>query len=297
MSEAKRKNYFKTQNQKQRKRSFLEPGLKGFLATCNFREKDCVRECYNILNQYSEDPDDNTESPQASQEDKPEEKKANASEEDEEEDISRALEKDVATEKQKNQRKSYKFSVVDTGVNNCVFVSTCLEDPIGLGVKIVRDIAETKLQKSRFLLRLIPIEAVCRANVKDISDAVGSLCDKYLLKEPKSFSIIFNKRYNNAISRDDTIKELADIVTSKNPGNRVNLSEPEVSVIIEVIKGLCCVSILPDYLKLKKYNLVELVAAPKADAANKDQKEEKDSVDLTKADETDQQNPQDPVKE
>uniref|UniRef100_A0A1B0GP11 Uncharacterized protein n=1 Tax=Phlebotomus papatasi TaxID=29031 RepID=A0A1B0GP11_PHLPP len=286
MSEAKRKNYFKTQNQKQRKRSFLEPGLKGFLATCNFREKDCVRECYNILNQYSEDPDDNTQAPQASQEHKPEEEKANVSEEDEEEDISKALEKDVATEKQKNQRKSYKFSVVDTGVNNCVFISTSLEDPVGLGVKIVRDIAETKLQKSRFLLRLIPIEAVCRANVKEISDAVGALCDKYLLNQPKSFSIIFNKRYNNAISRDDTIKELADIVTSKNPGNRVNLSEPEVSVIVEVIKGLCCVSILPDYLKLKKYNLVELVGASKPDAAKKDQKDDKDSVDLTKDDES-----------
>ncbi|XP_055701145.1 THUMP domain-containing protein 1 homolog [Phlebotomus papatasi] len=297
MSEAKRKNYFKTQNQKQRKRSFLEPGLKGFLATCNFREKDCVRECYNILNQYSEDPDDNTKAAQASQEDKSEEEKANVSEEDEEEDISKALEKDVATEKQKNQRKSYKFSVVDTGVNNCVFISTSLEDPVGLGVKIVRDIAETKLQKSRFLLRLIPIEAVCRANVKEISDAVGALCDKYLLNQPKSFSIIFNKRYNNAISRDDTIKELADIVTSKNPGNRVNLSEPEVSVIVEVIKGLCCVSILPDYLKLKKYNLVELVGASKADAAKKDQKDDKDSVDLPKADETDQQNSEDPVKE
>ncbi|GAB0094624.1 THUMP domain-containing protein [Sergentomyia squamirostris] len=248
MSDPKRKNNYQNRQSKQRKHSFLEPGLKGFVATCNFREKECIRECYNILNQYSETPV--LETPPTD----------NVTHDDDEadEDISKALEKDVAAEKMKNQKKSQKFSVADTGVTNCVFIATTLEDPAQLGIRIVRDIAETKVQKTKFLLRLIPVEAVCRANVKSISDAVGKLCDKYFLHEPKTFSIVFNKRYNNAISRDDVIKELADVVTSKNPGNKVNLTEPEMSVIVEVIKGVCCVSVLPEYLKLKKYNLLEL---------------------------------------
>ncbi|XP_059620121.1 THUMP domain-containing protein 1 homolog [Phlebotomus argentipes] len=255
MADAKRKNYFKNQHMKQRKHSFLEPGLKGFLATCNFREKDCVRECYNILNQYSDSPKE--VDTQANEETAKEDKLTNSDNE-EEEDISKALEKDVAAEKQKNQRSSFKFNVADTGVTNCVFIATSLPDPRELGLKIVRDIAETKVQRSKFLLRLVPVEIVCRANLKSMSDAVGSLCDKYMLQEPKTFSIVFNKRYNNAISREDVIKELADVVSAKNAGNRVNLSEPELSIIVEVIKGLCCISILPDYLKLKKYNLLEL---------------------------------------
>ena len=52
----KRKNYFSNQGNdgKKRKRLMLECGMKGFLCTCNFREKDCVREAYNLLNEYAE---------------------------------------------------------------------------------------------------------------------------------------------------------------------------------------------------------------------------------------------------
>ena len=32
----------------------LEPGMKGFLITCNNREKEAVREAYNILNEYAD---------------------------------------------------------------------------------------------------------------------------------------------------------------------------------------------------------------------------------------------------
>lgn len=38
-----------------KKRNFgLECGMKGFLCTTNFREKECVREAYNILNEFLE---------------------------------------------------------------------------------------------------------------------------------------------------------------------------------------------------------------------------------------------------
>lgn len=52
----KRKKYFSHQGNdfKRRKRLSLECGMKGFLCTCNFREKDCVREAYNLLNEYAD---------------------------------------------------------------------------------------------------------------------------------------------------------------------------------------------------------------------------------------------------
>uniref|UniRef100_A0A1L8DCB8 Putative thump domain-containing protein 1 n=1 Tax=Nyssomyia neivai TaxID=330878 RepID=A0A1L8DCB8_9DIPT len=255
MSEGKRKAYYKNPQMKQRKISFLEPGMRGFIATCNFREKECVRECYNILNQYCDTPRNDVKAP---------EKQNSDAEEEEEEDISKALQKEI--DQQKNEKKLNKFNVADTGVPNCTFIATSLDDPVGLGVKIVRDIAATKVQKTKFLLRLIPIEMVCRANLLSITEAVGKLCDKYVLKEPHTFAIIFNKRYNNAIARDDVIKELADVVTAKNPGNKVNLTEPDYSIIVEIIKGMCCIGFLPDYLKLKKYNLLELADVSKNDS-------------------------------
>ena len=39
---------------KSRTQFTLHPGLKGFLATCNFREKDCVKEAINILSEFAD---------------------------------------------------------------------------------------------------------------------------------------------------------------------------------------------------------------------------------------------------
>lgn len=51
---------------------------------------------------------------------------------------------------------------------------------------------------------------------------------------------------------------MADLITLKNHKNKVDLKNAEVCVLVEVMKGLCCLSVLPDYFLLKKYNLVEL---------------------------------------
>ena len=62
-----------------------------------------------------------------------------------------------------------------------------------------------------------------------MKNAAGLLFDLHFLKEPSTFAINFNKRFNNDIQRDEVIKELADLVTMKNIGNTVNLKEPQVS--------------------------------------------------------------------
>lgn len=58
MSDQKRKkNYFHNSGsyQKKRKQLNLEAGMTGFLCTCNFREKDCVRDAYKLLNEFADD--------------------------------------------------------------------------------------------------------------------------------------------------------------------------------------------------------------------------------------------------
>lgn len=238
------------------KKQYLEVGHKGFLATCNFNEKDCVRECYNILNQYADE---------LYGEESFEELKANdqvqedaKSEQPESDDIADALQKQIDATQQKAKQTKRRFQVVDTGATNCVFIKTTLADPTAMTKHIVKDIAETKKQKTRYLLRLLPVEIVCKANNKDIVDSAGQLCDKYFLNEPTTFSIVFNKRFNNDISRDTLIKELADIIHAKNVKHKVDLKYAKKSLIVEVIKGLCCLAVAEDYMGMKKYNLVEL---------------------------------------
>lgn len=234
-------------NNKKSNRSYMEIGMHGYLATCNFREKDCIRECYNILN----------EQPIAENaEVKEEDAVKKESDEEEEIDISSQLENEIADTKKINKNRV--FQAVSTDVANCVFIKASIENPVEFGVKIVRSIAESKLSKSKFILRFLPIETICKANIPDITNAAGLLFDKYFIKEPKSYSIIFNRRYNNSINRDELIKVLADLITLKNKKNKVDLKNGQVCVLVEVMKGLCCLSVLPDYFLLKKYNLAEL---------------------------------------
>lgn len=260
-----RANWYKSS-----KRQTLEIGQRGFLATCNFREKDCIRECYNILNQYADELYGSSIKTDAAVD----EQDDDATKEIEDTDIADDLQKEIDAAKASSKPgKMCRFNSIDTGTKNCIFIKTTLPDPVELGMRIIRDIAETKIQKTRHLLRLTPIQVVCQASVSEITKAAGVLFDKYFLKEGKTFAIVFNRRFNNDIKRDEIIRILADLVFEKNIKNKVDLKNAELAVIIEVIKGKCCLSVVEEYFKYKKYNLIEL-------ATNKsDQKKSEETQD------------------
>lgn len=232
----------------------MKPGHRGILVTCNGHVRDCVRDSYRILNEYADELYGPVETTRCEEENQPDGGS-------DEEDISVKLQKEAEAAGKKRNAASFRFQSVESGAMNCLFIQTVLPDPNEIVVKLMRDLSATKKHKSRFILRMLPIQAVCRANLKDIMDVVGRLGDQYFLKEPKTYAIVFNRRLNNDLSRDDVIRELADLITSKNAGNKANLKNPELAVIVEVIKGLCCIGILPEYYPLRKYNVVELVAA------------------------------------
>jgi tRNA acetyltransferase TAN1 len=168
------------------------------------------------------------------------------------------LKKDIEKSKKEVAEKAHLFNYIDTGVQNLIFIRTTIDYPQELATSIVRDLYETKAKRTKVTLRFLPIQTVCKAKIEEIKDAGGLLFDKYFLKESSTFGIIFNKRFNNDISRDEVIKELADLVHSKNPLNKVNLKEPQLSIVVEIIKGFCLISVVPDFHKMKKYNLNEL---------------------------------------
>lgn len=239
-----------------RKRHFLEPGLTGFFCTCNFREKDCVRESYNILNEYADKLYGPTN--QNSTETDAEHKETDEDKDDI--DITDQLNKELNDIKNESKQKvkDKRFQAVDTGASNCIFIRTNLDNPQEIVSAILTDLVTTKIAKTRFLLRLLPILKTCKANTAEIVDCAGSIFDTYFLKEPSTFAIIFNRRLNNNVSKDDTIKELAELITLKNSGNKANLKKPKLAVIVEVIKGICLIGVVENYYEYKKYNLFEM---------------------------------------
>lgn len=151
------KNYYK---HSKKPKNILEPGIRGFLATCNYREKDCVRECYNLLNEYADKQESESvvESDAAIESEQAQSQSKNAGEE-EEEDISSLLEKEIKTITAEKKYERHRFQQVETKTLNCIFIKTTIKDHHELGVRLVRDIAETKTQKTRYVQRLWPVDA------------------------------------------------------------------------------------------------------------------------------------------
>ncbi len=246
------------------------------MVTTNFRPSDSVRDIYRLLNEYNDKMNEK-------EDEKPETQK-----EDEDEDISKELANQIKLAKKESKEKSHKFMSVDTGSHNCIFIKSNTENHMELGIEIIKETFEQKIKRSKNLLRFLPIEKVTKCGIKDIIDGCGSLFDKYFLKEPTEYSIVFNRRYNHDVSRDEVIKELASLVALKNKDNKVNLNHPKLSIIVEVIKGNCCLAVLPNFIEWKKYNLAEMSATKEDEngsSGNVEETDDKKTEDTEKSEE------------
>lgn len=222
----------------------LQPDLKGFLCTCNYGEKDCQKEAINLLREYSEDKDKSSEGTSSTVE--------------ESADIMDSLDTELENLSKKDNADWKKFTPSVTGVGNCLFISTTVEDPCDLMYKILEDIEKTKVQKTKFLLRMLPILVTCKANITSITSACAIILPKYFSTEPTTFAIMFNHRYNNSVPRDKVIEELATQVVSLGQ-HTVDLSGgAKMTIIVEVVKSVCCLSVVRDYGRFCKFNLLSV---------------------------------------
>ncbi|KAK3883174.1 hypothetical protein Pcinc_012505 [Petrolisthes cinctipes] len=285
----------------------LRSGLKGFLCMCNFHERDCVRETYNILNEFADRlygpeqlegapsrDDKNTEQDVVEQEgaeggvpvaskagdQKEQMSKSNvgsgSDDDDDELDIDAALKADIE-ELQKKQRSNHqkrperRFQQVECGATNCIFIRTTLPDPLKLSMAVMDHILETKEQCTKRLLRLLPVQATCRAFQEEIEKEAKVLANEFFQKDGnnggggKSFYIAFKCRNNSSVKRESVIEALVQVLQDAHPDNTPDMVTPDVVLSVEVVKGVCCLGFLPGYLtKYAKYNLITLAAKAKA---------------------------------
>ncbi|GJQ84160.1 hypothetical protein Trydic_g2839 [Trypoxylus dichotomus] len=229
---------------------------KGFLCSCNGHEKECIKECCNILNNYAERlcrddlPKVNVDSSQLPP-------SVNSSVED----IEADLQKEIAMLRSDNHSIDIKrFQIVDSGAKNFLFIRTTCIDPVVLATAIVKDIAETKQLQARHLIRLVPIETTCKAYIDNIKKACANLLEKHFSDGARTFSILYNHRNNsnNHLSRDVVIAEVAKLVSGLSDKHTVDLNGAEVTIVIEIIKSIALLAVIPDYLKYKKFNLHSL---------------------------------------
>jgi len=121
---------------------------------------------------------------------------------------------------------------------------------------------QSLVPKSRYALRLVPADDVCFAGIEEIKKSVRKMIegkfpvlegknDAFKEKNKKKFAVSFGSRANNSLRRMEIIEAVAELVPV---GHKVDLTDPDLTITVEVIKGTVCVSILKNYFKLHKYN-------------------------------------------
>uniref|UniRef100_H3C029 THUMP domain-containing protein 1 n=1 Tax=Tetraodon nigroviridis TaxID=99883 RepID=H3C029_TETNG len=262
----------------------LEVGMQGILITCNMNERKCTAEAFNLLNEYAEElygPEKLEDNDGASSEE----------EEADEDDVAAALKKEVAQLQAGGARQERRFQALQSGANNVIFIKTHNLESDKLVHHILTDLHTTKKKKSRVILRMLPVTGTCKAFQEDMVKYLTTFLEPWF-KTPNSatYQIAFKARNSSHNKRDEIIKSIAGLVGKLNPKNKVDLTSPELTIIVEVIKAVCCVSVVRDYPLYRKYNVQEVVKdeAPKADGnaakAEPHAEEQKEAPDTEEAD-------------
>ncbi|KAG8453736.1 hypothetical protein GDO86_000385 [Hymenochirus boettgeri] len=241
---------------RQKRHRELEVGMQGILITCNMNERKCVGEAYNLLNEYG----DQVYGPE----------KLNETDiglsESEEEDAEAALKKEVDQIRTSVEKNLRRFQSVESGANNV---------PEKLVHHILKDVYTTKKKNTRVILRMLPVSATCKAFPEDLKKYAEKFLEPWFKVPNKgTFQIAYKARNNNHMNRDDIIKDLAGIVSSLNAENKVDLSNPEYTVIVEIIKNICCLSVVKDYTLFRKYNLQEVIKSNREEKPQQPKKED-----------------------
>ena len=131
-----------------------------------------------------------------------------------------------------------------TGVSGLIAAKSSLS-PSEI-VEKLRDLLKDRQYEFRYSLRIIPIQKVTRTDLQEIEQIVTQLSST--IKENETFRVTVEKRFTQLSSRN--IIEAA----AANINRRVNLTNPDKIVLIEIIGGYTGISILkpPDIISIVK---------------------------------------------
>ena len=180
---------------------------------------------------------------------------------DSEDDMEKAMAKEASEIKAVNPV-GRRFQNVDCKAKNCIFIKTTLDNPCDLTDAIFEDLIETKVQKARYAIRMLPVAETCKAVMKNIEETAEKLFKPHFATEfgvGVKYTSVCKIRNNNSVSRTAILPCLGKIIRELNPLHMLCHDEPDLVVLIEVIRNICCLSVIKNFFRFKKCNLHEVV--------------------------------------
>ncbi|KAJ8591740.1 hypothetical protein M405DRAFT_734526 [Rhizopogon salebrosus TDB-379] len=234
----------------------------GIWATCvKGKEKGTVGELYDLFeslaaDMWSVEGSDSTVNDQSNDSDA----------DGDEEDIEAQIAKEVAAIKRPKVEKRFANCLTNTPF---IFMS-CKPpiDPVKLVMKHVENVQRTGVTRTKYTHRLTPVSSSCVANIPELHSLCRRTIDAFSAQEKILSPLMFSRllqykvelrvRNHNTLTRMEIIQEVAKCM----PENyAVDLDNPEVFVLVEVFKSVCGMSIVKDYYRFQKFNIMELANA------------------------------------
>lgn len=161
------------------------------------------------------------------------------------------------------------FERLDLSVNGSIFVAVrdIRVDLEGVAERILADARASGQPGCRFCIKIMPIHTSCYASASKVAEAALPIVEARFPSGKATYAIAFKSRFNSGAHRDDYIDAVANALKDRF-GDRftVNLTEPDVVLIVEVLKTSCCIGTFRRYFELAKMNVRE-AAKPRKEKA------------------------------
>lgn len=125
-------------------------------------------------------------------------------------------------------------SIEITSISGIILANTHL-DPI-LIVENCREIVRNEPWRFRYVLRIIPLEKICKAEIIEIHNVVKQLCRK--ISQDQTYKVMIEKRHTKLHSKDIISTVTSDISL------KVKLNDPDWIILIQILNRLAGVSII-----------------------------------------------------
>eukprot|EP01025_Chloroclados_australasicus_P012241 TRINITY_DN15607_c0_g1_i1.p1 TRINITY_DN15607_c0_g1~~TRINITY_DN15607_c0_g1_i1.p1 ORF type:complete len:351 (-),score=41.46 TRINITY_DN15607_c0_g1_i1:385-1371(-) len=132
-------------------------------------------------------------------------------------------------------------------------------DPTQLCHNLLSEVYETSQSQARFCIKILPIMYSCYASIDAIQKLAGKVVAENFCKddETQTFAVHYDHRFGPNLERMAVIDAFANLVPS--PTYKVDLNNPDKTILVQILKNSCGVSIVKDWRKFMKYNLREIV--------------------------------------
>jgi tRNA acetyltransferase TAN1 len=210
----------------------IKPGLRGYLITC-FKNREAVttKEAYSFFEKFENEADKSDSDEQIQ----------NLSVED-------ALKLEVS--KIKDRKRKTFLALKINQVPCMVFISSLHILPPS---KILEELQALEVSQTKYIQRIIPLDVICFANIKDIQVSIKGLLDEYFgeKEEKPTYSIIIEQRMNSSIVKSVLIQMIGEFVGSR---GMVDLKRPKLVIMVQVVKNITGISIIRNYYERNKLN-------------------------------------------